>query len=137
MEIEVTHQPDEHLESLLLEGLRTFNSNHSSGKVEQLSVYARNEEQVLMGGLTAATFGKWLHIDVLWVDSAERKRGRGTQLLLAAEQEGIQRGCIGSTLDTYSFQALGFYLKQGYSQFGLLEGYAGKYQRHYLQKSLI
>lgn len=137
MDIEITNQPDERLESLILEGLRKFNSTHSKGTVDQLSAYARNEEQALIGGLTGATFGRWLHIDVLWVDSAERKRGIGSELLLAAERESIQRGCIGSTLDTYSFQALDFYLKQGYSQFGMLEGYAGKYQRHYLQKSLI
>lgn len=45
----------------------------------------------------------------------ESGRGKdiGTRIMLAAEDEAIKRGCIGSTLDTFSFQALGFYEKLG------------------------
>jgi hypothetical protein len=57
-------------------------------------------------------------------------------LMLTAEEEAITRGCSGSTLDTFSFQALDFYNKLGYRTFGTLSGYNGKHQRHYLQKSL-
>ncbi len=53
-----------------------------------------------------------------------------------AETEAKRRGCIYSMLDTYEFQALGFYLKQGYTKFGQLEGYCEKYERYYLKKKL-
>jgi hypothetical protein len=39
-------------------------------------------------------------------------------------------------LDTLSFQALGFYQKLGYSEFGRLSGFSGKYDRIYLHKRL-
>ena len=39
-------------------------------------------------------------------------------------------------LDTFEFQALGFYQKQGYEIFGTLEGYCKKYERYYLRKKL-
>lgn len=136
MSIEVTSKADEHLDSLISDGIRNFNSEFSSGTVEHLRVYEKNEDNIFVGGLTAATYGNWLHIDLLWVNASERGNGIGSGLLSAAEEEATKRGCIGSTLDTYSFQALGFYLKHGYNQFGQLDGYAGKYIRHYLQKSL-
>lgn len=136
MNIKITNEPDEAFESLLLDGLRSYNRHFSKGTVEKLSVYASDNTNELSGGLSAVIFGNWLHVDVLWVDAAERGKGLGSKILAAAEQEAIQRECTGSTLDTYSFQALDFYLKHGYSQFGQLEGYAGRYTRHYLQKRL-
>jgi ribosomal protein S18 acetylase RimI-like enzyme len=72
----------------------------------------------------------------LWVSELERGRIVGSQIILAAESEAIKRGCIGSTLDTFSFQALGFYEKLGYSLVGKLSGYLGEHERFYLQKKL-
>ena len=54
----------------------------------------------------------------------------------AAEAEAHERGCVGSTLDTFSFQALGFYKKIGYDFVGNLTGYDDKYERYYLKKHL-
>lgn len=42
-------------------------------------------------------------------------------MLLQAEQEAIARGCRGAWLDTYSFQARGFYERLGYAVFGILD----------------
>jgi hypothetical protein len=39
-------------------------------------------------------------------------------------------------LDTLSFQALGFYQKLGYIEFGRLSGFSGKHDRYWLRKSL-
>ena len=58
------------------------------------------------------------------------------QLLQAAEDEARRRGCHGVFLYTYSFQAPGFYHKQGYQLMGVLEDCPPGYQRHYLKKSL-
>jgi hypothetical protein len=41
-------------------------------------------------------------------------------MLLQAEQEAKARGCRGAWLDTYSFQARGFYERLGYAVFGAL-----------------
>ncbi len=136
MDIEVTNKADQHFEARIVDEIRKYNAAFSKGTVEQLSVYVRNADSELVGGLSGATFGSWLHIDLLWVSANERGNGIGSRMLLDAEQEAKKRGCTGATLDTYSFQALDFYIKQGYSQFGVLQGYAGKYKRHYLEKCL-
>ncbi len=85
-----------------------------------------------MAGLTGKTFWNWLHIEYLWVHESQRGKKLGSQMMKAAEDEAINRGCIGSTLDTFSFQAPGFYKKLGYSIVGGLSGYSGEHQRHYL-----
>ena len=60
----------------------------------------------------------------------------GSKIILAAKNEAIKRGCVGSMLDTFSFQAPEFYKKLGYSTIGSLSGYFGKNERYYLKKKL-
>jgi hypothetical protein len=50
------------------------------------------------------------------------------------EHEATRRNCIGVHVDTYSFQALDFYLKLGYQVFGVIEDHPKGHQRYYLQK---
>jgi GNAT superfamily N-acetyltransferase len=68
----------------------------------------------------------------------EKQRGQGhaSKLMQAAEAEARARGCKHALLDTFSFQALGFYKKLGYVEFGRLSGFSGRHDRHYLYKSL-
>ena len=49
-----------------------------------------------------------------------RRQGLGAELLRRAEDEARARGCVGAHLDTFSFQARGFYEKQGYALFGTI-----------------
>ncbi|HXH82695.1 MAG TPA: GNAT family N-acetyltransferase [Candidatus Tectomicrobia bacterium] len=52
----------------------------------------------------------------------DRRRQRlRSHLLRAAEDEARARGCRRATLNTYSFQAPGFYQKQGYRIVGLVD----------------
>ena len=53
--------------------------------------------------------------------AADVARGLPTAVTVAAEDEARRRGCIGTYVDTYSFQAPGFYARQGYAAFGTLE----------------
>jgi len=86
--------------------------------------------------LTARTYWRYLDIAFLWVSEKYRGRDFGTQLMDTAEDEARARGCERVFLDTLSFQALGFYQRRGYVEFGRLEGFSGKHDRHYLCKSL-
>ena len=90
----------------------------------------------LIGGLVAETFMRWLSIDGLWVDEAHRGHGRATALLEEAEQEARRRGATDCVLDTFSFQAPGFYRKRGYVEFGRLEDFPAGHHRHYMTKRL-
>jgi ribosomal protein S18 acetylase RimI-like enzyme len=53
-----------------------------------------------------------------------------------AEEVAQKKHCIGIWLETFSFQAPGFYRKLGYSEFGRLADYPPGHTRFYYQKSL-
>jgi ribosomal protein S18 acetylase RimI-like enzyme len=70
------------------------------------------------------------------VDGAHRGGGWGRALLERAEEEAIARGLQGVWLDTFSFQAPGFYQKLGYEVFGTLADYPPGHTRYFLRKTL-
>lgn len=134
MKLEITNSPVREDAEFIINKTREYNSEFVPCEFEELSVFQRSEDGEILGGLTGKTFWGWLHVEYLWVSAPERGRKVGSQIVLAAEREAIERGCIGSTLDTFSFQALGFYEKLGYSLVGKLSGYLGEHERFYLQK---
>ncbi|MEW2134441.1 N-acetyltransferase [Streptomyces sp. NPDC005435] len=80
-----------------------------------LHVWALDEAGELAGGLVAHTWAGWLHITHLWVDTHHRGSGLGTRLLAEAEDLArTTRGCAHARLETWDFQAPGFYRGQGY-----------------------
>ena len=65
-----------------------------------------------------------------------RRSGIGRELMSKAEQEAYRRGCRSAWLDTFSFQARGFYKRQGYVLFGSLDGYPANHHRFFLTKTI-
>ena len=104
--------------------------------VRSLCVFARDDAAAIIGGLTGRTYWRYLDIAFLWVDEKCRGRGLATQLMCAAESEARNRGCQHVFLDTLSFQALAFYQKLGYTEFGRLSGFSGKHDRYCLASRL-
>lgn len=60
----------------------------------------------------------WLFIELLYVAEPDRRQGLGSRLLAAVEAAAREQGCAGAWLNSYAFQAPGFYEKNGYEQFG-------------------
>src|SRR5262245_9554703 len=77
----------------------------------RLTIFARDEQGRIMGGIYGFADRGWLRVEILVVKAEWRGRGLGAQLLAAAEEEGRRRGCQDAWLDTFSFQALPFYEK--------------------------
>lgn len=75
-------------------------------------------------------------IDIIWVDEQYRGQGLGSILLGDVEREAMEKGCHLVQLDTFDFQAKGFYEKNGYSVFGILEDCPKGHIRYYLKKTL-
>ena len=94
----------------------------------------RNQEGAVVAGLYGATIWSWLMIDGLWVASDQRGQGLGRQLLLAAEEIAIKRGCVGSSLGAFDFVAKTFYEHHGYSVFAELVGFPPGHSHFHLQK---
>jgi len=66
-----------------------------------------------------------------------RRAGVGRELMRRAESEAVARGCRGSYVDTFHFQARGFYEKLGYAIFGRLDDMPSGGARYYLSKNLV
>ena len=88
------------------------------------------------GGLWGRIAYDWLFIELLAVPEAARGHGLGRQLMDQAETIARDAGCTGIWLDTYAFQARGFYEKLGYALFGTLNDYPAGHSRFFLQKRL-
>ena len=91
----------------------------------------------IIAGCTAVrTVWGTAELDFLWVDEAHRRQGLGTKLLCQVEQIIKESGCTIIQLDTFDWQARGFYEKNGYALFGTLEDCPPGHCRYYMKKSL-
>lgn len=89
-----------------------------------------------LGGLVGDIWGGWLHVRFLWVTQGARGSGQGRRLLAAAEDYARERGCGAVALETFSFQAPGFYQRHGYQVVGQLDGYPPGHTKFFLRKDL-
>ncbi len=138
--ITLIERPEPHMREAIVRPLIVFNNNHASQPEDYRSlVIALSDADTggILGGLWGETNFAHLHIDLLFVPETLRRCGLGREMLLQAEQEAKARGCRGSWLDTYSFQARGFYERLGYAVFGILNDYPPGQSRIFLHKVLI
>lgn len=135
MRIEVTSHPNKSDDEAVLAGLRAYNQRFAENDAKPLCVVARDDGGVA-GGLDARTYWNYLDIKYFWVHEDCRGQGLGAKILLAGEAEAVRRGCAHAFLDTFEFQARGFYEKLGYEVFGQLSGFSGKHERFFMRKTL-
>ena len=124
---------------VILDGLRAFNQSAlgRDSRPVPLSVFVRDANGAVLGGLIGHMLWDWLYVDKFWLPDSLRGAGMGSAVLAAAELHAVARGCRWSHLQTLDHQALPFYERQGYAEFGVLDGYPPGSHRHYLRKTLV
>ena len=128
---------DSGLRERLDQEIDAFNAaatGHHDGRLLCIAVCADDGD--LHAGLYGWTWGGCGYIDLLWVRGDQRGSGLGTQLLAAAEQEILRRGCDRVALSTHSFQAPGFYARFGYQECGRTPAYPHGHDQIHLVKRL-
>ena len=95
-----------------------------------------HENGVFLGGLNAKIGRQWVFVELLAVTEAARGKGLGRQLIAELENRAQDMGKIGVWLDTYSFQAPGFYEKLGYVECGRIPDYPIGHDRRFFAKRL-
>lgn len=90
--------------------------NPNTGNVSFFAI----EDNNLYGGAVGHVEYGWYMLDLLWVDVSCRKTNIGTSLLQRIEGYARKNGLAGIRLETWDFQARGFYEKQGFVVFGEL-----------------
>ena len=134
IEIETTGTPSAEDTGFIFRRLVDFNESRTRpASARELAVLARCGPEIV-AGLTGFTHWNWLNIRFLWVAEPFRRRGLGRRLVAAAEREARIRGCEHAHLDTFSFQAVPFYERLGYSVFGRLEDYPPGHSKVFLEK---
>ncbi len=102
-----------------------------------LHVWALDAVGDLAGGLVGYSWADWLHVTYLWIDDRHRGTGLGSRLLDEAERIAREeRGCGASRLETWDFQAPGFYQKRGYEVVSVIPDYPPGITEYTLTKNL-
>jgi GNAT superfamily N-acetyltransferase len=116
--------------------LEDFNERRWPGHQpwKPLGVFVRDRDAIV-AGLAGETYSGWLFIRYLWVSDGLRGQGIGRGLMGGGENRASERGCHSAWVDTFSFQAPGFYRKLGYEVFAELD-WSPNHKRFFLQKRL-
>jgi GNAT superfamily N-acetyltransferase len=137
LSLQISTDPQESDLQVLKQRLLDYNiSRVGPENYVPLLVSLRDGEGNLVGGVSGKIYYQWLFIEWFWVAEQMRGQGQGRALLTAAEKEARRRNCRQAWLDTFSFQARGFYERNGYVLFGELSNYPPGHQRYFLRKSL-
>jgi GNAT superfamily N-acetyltransferase len=137
--ITLTDDPDPHALETISQRITRFNetaSNRPNDFLPLVVIVSDPDSGETLGGLSAWTSFAHLHIDLLYLPESLRGCGLGSRIMGQAEEEAIRRGCVGVWLDTFSFQARGFYEKLGYTVFGSIKDYPPGQSRFFLKKRL-
>lgn len=135
--ITICETPTDTDRDAILAPLAAFNAaNGYPADPRPVAILLRDEAGHTVGGLWGRTVYDWLFVDYLFVPESMRGGDLGTQLLASAEAIAVDRGCVGSWLTTFTFQARGFYEKLGYSVFGMLDNSPADNMRMFMQKRL-
>ena len=129
------NKPDEFVWKAVGGGIRNYNTQQAGdNKHQSVCFVVHAPDQEIVGGVIGETYWEWLYINLLWVKDELRGRGYGHRLLTMAEAEARQRGAKNAYLDTFSFQAPGFYKQHGYQVFGELPDFPPGHRRYFLKK---
>ena len=134
--ISVDHTPDDAIIALLREGIVGFNSKFLHEKASQFIIAAQNSKNDIVGGATIWEHSDALYIDILWVEENYRDKGVGSRLINAIVEQAKLKNIKKLFVDTYDFQASGFYIKHGFFIIGRLENYLLGHDRIYLRMNI-
>lgn len=110
----------------ILEGLRENNKkkcqwlreNDSKEKSKNFLVF---DDDRLIGGAIGYTRYHWYFLDLLWIEEDYRGKDIGTSLIKKIEEYAQEEKLTGVRMETWNFQAKGFYEKMGYQLYGTIE----------------
>lgn len=128
--IEIKFNSDEKFDKLISTNLHAYNRNKcewikentevkpSKCKYYNYGVYENNE---LIGGAVGTIRFGWYFLEELWVDEKYRGKNIGSTLIEKVEECAKSNRALGVRMETWNFQARGFYEKKGYKVYATFE----------------
>lgn len=140
MSFYITREDNNEYKNHINNELYKFNLEHFPedlrGRYEQVNLYIKGENDEIRGGILGEICWNWLEIHTFMIDEDIRRDGYGTKLLKEIETFARERKCDFIKVDTLSFQALGFYEKNGYQVYGSIDNVGREFTHYYLKKDL-
>lgn len=121
--VTVTDRLDGRAQAVIADGLSAYNYDKAGYRDYRPLAVVVSDPQTgeVKGGLFGRTSLGLLFVERFFLPAAWRGKGLGTRILALAEAEARKRDCTRAALMTLTFQAPGFYLKQGYDIAARLE----------------
>ena len=129
MNIHITTIEDKEFSKILGEKLRSFNNTsspyHKESRQEGYIKYfnVRIRDNGFIAGMSCQIYWNSMFIDDLFIKEEKRKAGLGKILIDKAVEHSKSLNLSYIWLRTFSFQAKGFYQKQGFKVVGELKDY--------------
>jgi GNAT superfamily N-acetyltransferase len=131
----VPDAPSDADRAAVLAPLIAYNQSRAGDpQVRPLAILLTDDEGKSVGGLWGRSLYQWLFVELLAVPEAWRGQDYGTALMAEAERIARERGCVGMWLDTFEFQARGFYEKLGFELFGTLDDHPAGQRCFFMRK---
>ncbi|WP_174614822.1 GNAT family N-acetyltransferase [Virgibacillus ihumii] len=138
--VKITHQTEQSARDFIRKKVIEHNMKQLPDELktnkEEFGFVMEDDDGHVIGGITGTMYWQHVHIDFLWVEETLRLEGYGRMLLERLEKYAISSGCRLIFLDSFSFQAPEFYMKNGFETFGILEDHPKGFNQYFLQKRL-
>lgn len=108
-------------------------NKHNNKIVINFAVYDKDE---LIGGASGWIQYQWYFLDQLWINEKYRKHKIGSKIIKEIENVAKENKCIGIRTETWSFQARGFYEKNGFEVYAELKDCPPEVIEYFLKKYL-
>lgn len=126
--ITIKRDNNEELKDIIHSNLRKNNrekcewlKNNTSADIKisgtKTSNFLAFDNERLVGGAIGFVEYNWYFLDLLYIDEEYRGQDIGTNLLKEIEEFSIKQNLTGIRMETWDFQARGFYEKNGYNVF--------------------
>lgn len=136
----ITTNPSKEEIEVINKGLEEYNKEYPNGELDiptpDISLVLKDKDGQIIGGVITSMLVGVMHLEVLWVQKAHRRKGYGRALVLEAERIGKKKGYTAAQTWTFSFQAPDFYQSIGYKVLGIFDGYVGGITEYVLTKRL-
>lgn len=103
---------------------------------EDITVLERGPWGSIVGGAKAYVDEGYAYVGWLWVRQDCRGRGLGTRIMKKIEDEALRHNARTVWLTTMSYEAPGFYARNGYTEFTQFEGGPNGHARIGFRKKL-
>lgn len=143
--ITIKNDNNDKLENIIHTNLRKNNiekcewlKNNVSENIELPTKKNRNflafDDNKLIGGAIGFVEYNWYFLDLLYVNEEYRGKNVGTNLIKKIEEYAIKEHLIGVRMETWDFQARGFYERNGYAVFAEIKNCPPGTVDYYLKK---